>query len=58
LTAVLVGSDPASHTYVSNKTRDAKKCGIDTNTILQDSSVSQGDLLEVIDSLNRDDKVG
>ena len=53
-----MGCDPASHTYVSNKTRDAKKCGIDTNTIMRDSSVSQEELLEVIDSLNRDDEVG
>ena len=58
LTAVLVGDDPASHTYVSNKTRDAKKCSVDTYTILRDSSTSQEELLELVDSLNRDDKVG
>lgn len=57
LTAVLVGDDPASHTYVSNKTRDAKKCRVDTQTILRDSSTSQEELLELVDSLNRDDKV-
>ena len=57
LTAVLVGDDPASHTYVSNKTRDAKKCKVDTQTILRDSSTSQEELLELVDSLNRDDKV-
>ena len=57
LTAVLVGDDPASQTYVSNKTRDAKKCRVDTQTILRDSSTSQEELLELVDSLNRDDKV-
>ena len=57
LTAVLVGDDLASHTYVSNKTRDAKKCCVDTQTILRDSSTSQEELLELVDSLNRDDKV-
>ena len=58
LTAVLVGDDLASHTYVSNKTRDAKKCRVDTHTILRDSSASQEELLELVDSLNRNDKVG
>lgn len=57
LAAVLVGDNPASKAYISNKTKAAKKCGIETTTILRDDSVSQDELLELVDSLNRDDKV-
>ena len=58
LAAVLVGDNPASKAYISNKTKAAKKCGIETTTILRDSSISQDELMELVTSLNKDDKVG
>ncbi|KAK6305941.1 hypothetical protein J4Q44_G00228660 [Coregonus suidteri] len=57
LGVVLVGDDPASHTYVRNKTRAASILGISSDTVLKPSSVSQDELLELIDKMNRDWRV-
>ncbi|KAK1174756.1 putative bifunctional methylenetetrahydrofolate dehydrogenase/cyclohydrolase 2 isoform X1 [Acipenser oxyrinchus oxyrinchus] len=54
LTVILVGDDPASRSYVRNKTKTAAALGISSETILRPSNVSQEELLEVIDRLNRD----
>ena len=52
--AVLVGDDPASQTYVSNKFKAAEKCGMKGTTILKDSSMTEEALLSLIDELNHD----
>ncbi|XP_046872783.1 probable bifunctional methylenetetrahydrofolate dehydrogenase/cyclohydrolase 2 isoform X1 [Hypomesus transpacificus] len=57
LGVVLVGDDPASRTYVRNKTRAASVLGISSDTVLRPSSVSQDELLELIDKMNRDWKI-
>ncbi|XP_038133248.1 probable bifunctional methylenetetrahydrofolate dehydrogenase/cyclohydrolase 2 [Cyprinodon tularosa] len=57
LGVILVGDDPASHTYVKNKTRAATILGISSDTVVRPSSVSQEELLELIDKMNRDWKV-
>uniref|UniRef100_A0A3Q0SVR7 methenyltetrahydrofolate cyclohydrolase n=1 Tax=Amphilophus citrinellus TaxID=61819 RepID=A0A3Q0SVR7_AMPCI len=57
LGVVLVGDDPASHTYVRNKTRAASILGISSDTVVRPSSVSQEELLELIDKMNRDWRV-
>ncbi|KAL4630100.1 putative bifunctional methylenetetrahydrofolate dehydrogenase/cyclohydrolase 2 isoform X1 [Arapaima gigas] len=57
LSVVLVGSDPASHTYVRNKTKAAAALGISSETLLKPSSISQDELLELIYRLNRDWRV-
>ncbi|KAL0979891.1 hypothetical protein UPYG_G00191190 [Umbra pygmaea] len=57
LGVVLVGDDPASRTYVRNKTRAATLLGISSDTVVKPSSVSQEELLELIDKMNRDWKV-
>ncbi|MBN3311887.1 MTD2L cyclohydrolase, partial [Atractosteus spatula] len=76
LSVILVGDDPASHSYVRNKTKAAttleplvnyQACadiaerqmtdistGISSETLLRPSSVSQEELLEMIDRQNRD----
>ncbi|XP_033870024.2 bifunctional methylenetetrahydrofolate dehydrogenase/cyclohydrolase 2, mitochondrial-like isoform X2 [Acipenser ruthenus] len=54
LSVILVGDDPASRSYVRNKTKTAAALGISSETILRPSNVSQEELLEVIDRLNRD----
>uniref|UniRef100_A0A8C6UYQ9 Methylenetetrahydrofolate dehydrogenase (NADP+ dependent) 2 like n=1 Tax=Neogobius melanostomus TaxID=47308 RepID=A0A8C6UYQ9_9GOBI len=57
LAVVIVGDDPASHTYVRNKTRAANILGISSDTVVRPSSVSQEELLELIDKMNRDWRV-
>ncbi|XP_015194147.2 bifunctional methylenetetrahydrofolate dehydrogenase/cyclohydrolase 2, mitochondrial isoform X3 [Lepisosteus oculatus] len=54
LSVILVGDDPASHSYVRNKTKSATTLGISSETLLRPSSVSQEELLEMIDRQNRD----
>ena len=55
LATVLVGDDPASHSYVKMKHRDCEQIGV--NSIRKDlpADVSQEELLAVIDELNNDD---
>ncbi|XP_033829107.1 bifunctional methylenetetrahydrofolate dehydrogenase/cyclohydrolase, mitochondrial [Periophthalmus magnuspinnatus] len=57
LSVVLVGDDPASHSYVLNKTRAAADVGISSETILKHSSTSEEALLDLIDKLNSDHRV-
>jgi methylenetetrahydrofolate dehydrogenase (NADP+)/methenyltetrahydrofolate cyclohydrolase len=52
LATVLVGDDPASHTYVRGKRRDAEQVGIDSIHHELPSTVSQGELFALIDTLN------
>lgn len=57
LVAVLVGHDGGSETYVANKIKACEACGFRSTTIRREDSVSQEELLELIDSLNRDAEV-
>ncbi|KAF7641995.1 hypothetical protein LDENG_00266600, partial [Lucifuga dentata] len=57
LGVILVGDDPASRTYVRNKTRAASILGISSDTVVRPSSISQEELLETIDKMNRDWRV-
>lgn len=57
LATVLVGDDPASHTYVRGKRRDAEEVGIKSIHHELDSSISQEHLVSLIASLNGDDEV-
>lgn len=57
LSVVLVGDNPASHSYVLNKTRAAADVGISSETILKPSSVSEEELMELIYNLNTDHRV-
>uniref|UniRef100_A0A3B4E819 methenyltetrahydrofolate cyclohydrolase n=1 Tax=Pygocentrus nattereri TaxID=42514 RepID=A0A3B4E819_PYGNA len=57
LSVVLVGDNPASHSYVLNKTRAAADVGISSETILKPSCISEEELLELIDKLNTDHRV-
>ena len=55
LATVLVGDDPASHSYVKMKHRDCEQIGV--NSIRKDlpADVTQDELFAVIDELNNDD---
>ncbi len=57
LATVLVGDDPASHTYVRGKRRDAEEVGIRSIHHELDAGVSQSELADLITTLNRDDEV-
>ncbi|CAL8251448.1 unnamed protein product [Boreogadus saida] len=57
LSVVLVGDNPASHSYVLNKTRSAADVGISSETILKSSSTSEEELLDLIYKLNTDHQV-
>ncbi len=57
LTAVLVGSDPASEVYVRNKSRACEKAGIDGRTLRLPADSSQQQLIELIEQLNGDSAV-
>jgi len=57
LAAVLVGDDSASQTYVSGKEKACKEVGIISSLYKLPESVSEKELLEVIDYLNNDDHI-
>lgn len=57
LATILVGDDPASHTYVRGKRRDAEQVGIRSVHHELDSSMSQEDLVQLVAELNRDESV-
>jgi methylenetetrahydrofolate dehydrogenase (NADP+)/methenyltetrahydrofolate cyclohydrolase len=57
LTAVLVGDDPASATYVRNKARACAEAGIDAQTLTPSSDISQDELLDIVRGLNADPAV-
>ncbi len=57
LATVLVGDDPASHTYVRGKRRDAGEVGIESFHHALEADVSQADLESLIGSLNEDEAI-
>lgn len=54
LAAVLVGDDPASQVYVRNKVRSCDQVGIKSTLIRPEATISEAELLEIIDGLNKD----
>lgn len=57
LTVVLVGDDPASHSYVKGKEQASKEVGISSEIIKLSKSVSETQLLDEIKKLNDDQRV-
>ncbi|KAJ0175028.1 hypothetical protein K1T71_009169 [Dendrolimus kikuchii] len=57
LRCILVGDDPASHTYVNNKIQAAIYVGIDAQTIKRSKDISEEQLLAEIEQLNADANV-
>ena len=54
LLVILVGDDPASHTYVSNKEKGCKRLGIHSQTIRMPAETTQSQLEAVICEANAD----
>lgn len=57
LAAVLIGDDPASHTYVNSKVKNCKEIGIQSTLITHDSSITEGELLSIVKDLNNRENV-
>ncbi|HNW97785.1 MAG TPA: tetrahydrofolate dehydrogenase/cyclohydrolase catalytic domain-containing protein [Bacteroidales bacterium] len=57
LAAVLVGDDPASHTYVANKEKACKEVGFMSSVYKYPATMSEKDLLDVVEFLNNDDEI-
>jgi methylenetetrahydrofolate dehydrogenase (NADP+)/methenyltetrahydrofolate cyclohydrolase len=57
LAVILVGEDPASESYVKAKERACIKAGMKSTVIRKDASISESELLECIEELNKDQGV-
>ncbi|RJQ50802.1 MAG: bifunctional methylenetetrahydrofolate dehydrogenase/methenyltetrahydrofolate cyclohydrolase FolD [Actinobacteria bacterium] len=57
LAVVLVGEDPASQVYVGQKEKKCQELGILSKKILRPDTISEGELLALVDELNADDEV-
>jgi len=57
LAAVLVGHDGGSETYVKNKVLACEACGFKSTLLRFEDDVTEQELLECVDRLNRDDDV-
>ncbi len=57
LAVILIGADPASHIYVRNKRLACEKVGIRSLAYNLPDSITQSELLELIEKLNLDDEV-
>ncbi len=57
LAVVLVGDDPASHIYVRNKEKACKEVGIQSFEHLLPATISEKELLALVQQLNKDKSV-
>ena len=57
LAVVMVGRDPASQIYVTNKRKACHKIGINSVEHMLDDTITEKKLLSVIDKLNKDDTI-
>ena len=57
LVVVLVGEDPGSVSYVTGKAKAATEVGIANNTIRLADTITEADLLALVDQLENDDSV-
>jgi len=57
IAVVLVGDDPASHVYVSNKVKRCEQLDIESREHRLDDTTTQEELLGLIDQLNKDSGV-
>lgn len=57
LAAVLVGEDAASQSYVRNKVKSCEEVGFKSTLIRKEANITQHELLNVIEELNRDEDI-
>lgn len=56
LVVILVGDNPASQVYVRNKERSAKKVGFLSKTVHLSETISEEELIQVIEMYNKDNR--
>ena len=57
LAVVIVGNNPASQVYVRNKMKACEKVGFYSENIELDENISEKELLQEIDKLNKNDRI-
>lgn len=57
LSAILVGNEGASETYISGKVKACEKVGFQSSLFRFDATVSEKELLRKIDEINKDDDI-
>lgn len=57
LVAIIVGNDPASHTYVNNKEKACHEVGIISSIYRLPENTSEKELLDLVDFVNQDPEV-
>lgn len=57
LTVILIGNDPASHSYVNGKKKASEEVGISSEIIKFDATITEDELLDKIQELNKDPNV-
>ena len=57
LAVILVGDDPASKVYVKNKNKACEEVGIEFEEHILNSDITQEQLINLIDSLNKNDTI-
>ncbi|MBQ8552766.1 MAG: bifunctional methylenetetrahydrofolate dehydrogenase/methenyltetrahydrofolate cyclohydrolase FolD [Alistipes sp.] len=57
LVVILVGEDPGSVSYVTGKAKASAEVGIKNTTIRREATISEEELLGIIDELNADEEV-
>jgi methylenetetrahydrofolate dehydrogenase (NADP+)/methenyltetrahydrofolate cyclohydrolase len=57
LAAVLIGNNPASETYVASKVKNCNEIGITSTLKRFDESISEKELLQLINELNENDEI-
>ncbi len=57
LAVILIGDDPASHSYVNAKRRACEFAGLKSFSYNMGDTVTEQDLLNLVDELNRDESV-
>lgn len=57
LAVVIVGDDPASHAYVSSKSRMAKECGFNSIQHTLPEETTQEELARLVETLNADENI-
>jgi methylenetetrahydrofolate dehydrogenase (NADP+)/methenyltetrahydrofolate cyclohydrolase len=57
LAVIIVGDDPASHTYVKNKKKACEYCGFRSEEYALPEQTQQKELVELIESLNERDDI-
>ncbi len=57
LAAVIVGDNPASESYVKNKVKSSDFVGFESTVIKKDANISEEELLEIVEGLNKNSDV-